>query len=187
MSFQNRLSYFQDRRNARLVCNDITRSGLYLDVIHLTAHRDAQYDERRLTIDSFQFIPVVFPLQDLEGMETRLGRAEEGEIIPHLMTEESSFEVYIDARKGVVTKDDLLFWMVEDYSTGTHSSSPAILLLKVTNLLSHFGSYGITFRGYQCTTSDPSTLPRALRDALKEAFEKRRTEILARHGRTQIE
>lgn len=188
MSFQNRLSYFQDKRNAKLVRNDITRSGLYLDVIHITSHRDSQYDERRLTIDNFQFIPVVFPFEQIEGMDARIGTTQEGELVTHLMSEETDFEVYIDSRKGAVTKDDLLFWLVEDYSSGTSTPViPSIMLLKVKNLKTHFGSYGITFRGYGCTTSDPSTLPKALRDGLHEAFEKRRTELLARHARTQIE
>jgi len=188
MSFQNRLAHYQDKRNARLVRNDITRSGMYVDAIHVTSYRDSQYDERRLAIDSFQFLPVVFPFDQLEGMETRIGTTPEGKRVTHLMAEQEHLQVFADIRRHFLDKDDMLFWMIENYAgVRGEAIEPAILLLKVTNMLSHFGSYGITFQGYMCTTSDPSTLPEALTTALAEAYEKRRPEILATHARTQIE
>ena len=188
MSFQSRLSYYNDKRNARLVRNDITRSGIYTDVIHVTSHRDSQYDERRLSIDSFQFLPVVFPFEELEGMETRLGRDSEGKPVAQLLSQESSFTVYVDAASKILDKDDMLFWMVENYSgPNVNSVLPTMMLLRVANMVSHFGSYGITFQGYVCTVGDSSTLPDPLREALMEAYEKRRPQILASHARTQIE
>ena len=191
MSFQNRLSHFQDKRNTRLVQNDISRSGIHTDAIYVTSFRDAQYDERRTRIEGFQFVPVVFPFEELEKMQTRLGTTEEGKTISFLSTEESMFEVYVNTgpRKKLLTKDDLLFWMVENFSGSTSDTlfEPTLLLLRVADIMSHFGSHGIIFHGYNCAVGDPSTLPPALLDSLAEAYEKRRSHLLASHARTQLE
>ena len=187
MSFQNRLSHFQDKRNTRLVQNDISRSGVHTDLVHIKTFRDEQYDERRMEIAGFQFTPVVFPFEVLEGMQTRLGTTPEGKTISFLSTEESSFDIYINSTSIELfpTKDDMLFWMVENH---THNSmEPAILLLRVSDVVSHFGSYGIIYHGYKCVTSDPSTLPDVLISKLQEAYVKRQVEFLASHARTQLE
>lgn len=187
MSFQNRLSYYQDKRNAKLTRNNIKRSGVYLDTIHVTTYRDAQYDTRRMTIEGFQFVPVIMPFETIEGMETRLGKTKDGTLIPHLMIDKEELQLYIESTAYVIDKDDLIFWVVENYSDPKKRIDPAILVLKVKNVQSHFGSYGIIFQGYTCTTENPDRLPDELINELKKAHSLRQAEILARHKRTQLE
>ncbi|MCA1800065.1 MAG: hypothetical protein LC687_00425 [Actinobacteria bacterium] len=154
----------------------------------MKSFRDNEYDERRLAIESFQFLPVVFPFTELEGMETRYGRDAEGTPISQLMSQESEFTVYVDAPNKPLDRDDMLFWLIENYSgPRVDSILPTMLMLRVVNMVSHFGTYGIIFQGYKCTVGDVSTMPTQLRDALVEAYYKRRPQFLADHARTQIE
>lgn len=192
MGFQNRLSYYQDRRNSKLARNDIKRSGYYMDVIHVQSHRDDMYDEKRMTIEDFHYIPVVVPFDTLEGMETRLGKLQDGRQITHLLTQEESFTLYVDqwsnsSTARVLDRNDLLFWMVENYSDPKSRIEPAAMILRVKNLESHFGNYGIIFQGYTCTTENPDRMPEALYDKLLEAHDIRRAEIRARQRRVQPE
>lgn len=183
MSFQNRLAHFSDRRGQKLVANDISRSGLHLDVIHIQSHREMG-EERRMTIKSFQFLPVVFPLERFEEMSTRYGKTADEKLITHLVdVSEEGFTVYVSSQKEPIDVNDLLFWTIENNVPGVE---PAIMILRVKDMVSHFGSYGITHQGYRVTTESPSTLPDVLLTHLSEAHEKRQLSILAEHQREQL-
>lgn len=190
MSFQNRLSYFQDRRNARLLRNAAALSGVHTDVILVNTFRNATYDVRQQEIREVIFIPIVFPFESLEKMQARMVKTATGEYLTHLATLPDTVLSIYPATEKVINKDDLLFWLIEDYSligNNSAATTPAILLLRIKDITVHFGSYGITHKKFDCTTEDPSSLPVALMDAFQEAHQKRRPKLLADHNRIQFE
>lgn len=184
MSFQNRLSYFSDKRGAKMVQNDIVRSGYFLDLIHVRVSRDAGYNEINTQIESFQFLPVVMPIKDIENMEVKYGRSSDGSLVPYLtQISEDALQIYATSKHRPIERDDILFWIIENYMEGVE---PAILVLRVKQMNANFGSYGIIFNSYTVTTEDPSRLPTELVDKLRTAHEKRQFAVLAEHQREQL-
>lgn len=167
-----------------MITNNIQRSGIHLDVIHVQSFPDHNIDERRMRIESFEYLPVVFPFDVFEGMDTRYGRTADNKIVSYLVdtAERESFPIYVGGQKGIIDRNDILFWLVENNVAGVE---PTILVLRIKSMSSHFGSYGITHQGYNVTAESPSTLPQPLLDALIEASEKRKTSFLADHKRLQ--
>lgn len=186
MSFQNRLAHFQDKRATRIIKNDITRSGVHLDVIHLESFKDMNIDERRIRIEALDFLPVVLPFETFEGMTTRYGKTPDGKTVTYLVdtTEAEAFTIFVTSRKQILNRDDLLFWLIENNVEGVE---PSILILRVKELEAHFGSYSITHQGYKVTAESPTVLPDLVIEKLIEASTIRRSAFLAGHQREQLD
>ena len=194
MSFQNRLSYFQDKRNARLLRNAAALSGVHTDVILVDIFRNATYDVKQIRIRELIFVPVVFPHEAFENVQARLIQLPDNSSFTLLAIPiDTSLSLYVSTEHPI-NKDDLLFWMIEDFSYPEKEiygevlpATPALLLLRVKELTAHFGTYGITHKKLTCSTEDPSSLPGAAREALLKVHEKRRQSFLTSHARVQKE
>lgn len=183
-SFQNRLSHFNDKRNARLVNNDITRSGYGCDCIHIEGYRDTQYNLNKTRITGFSFVPVILPQESFEGLDIRVS-TKDGNRFVHLINihDEKDMIAYIASSQIPIDRDHLLFTCISNYA---NESEPVILLLKIKNLKAHFGGQNITHKSYVISTEDPSTLPAPLLSELLKASEKRTSMFLAEHQREQF-